>query len=78
MKNIADTLIFRDGTLLMIIANKNEQRVLVDPTELIWNEHEDYGEYLTLEEISEQLINLGYDIVFYIWEEVALRGQIYQ
>ena len=78
MKNISQTVIYRDGVSLTIIAHKTLDKVLVKSDELTWNHDDESGKYLTLDEISDQLIGLGYDFTFYVWKEIGLRGKIYQ
>ena len=78
LDNLSNTKIYRLEISLRIIAHKGMKEILVNPDELTWNYDEEIGEYLTLQEISEQLISLGYDIVFYVWVELGLSGKIYQ
>ncbi len=55
---------------LNIIADQK----IINQDELLW--HED--SYLTLQEIYQQLKSNGYEGVFYVWIESAMRGTIYQ
>lgn len=80
---VDETVIYRYDNFIRIIAGKDGKEVIVDPDELKWPRYDggqDVGVYesLTLKEISNQLIALGYHRVFYVWVELGLSGQIYQ
>ena len=83
-ESLEDREIDRYTDNIIIIAHKRHGRtdhvmkVLVDPEELDWRENEKMPIILTLREIGEQLLALGYEPPFYVWEEGPLEGTIYQ
>ena len=78
MDKLSSIQIYRSMSSVRIIAHRGMREVLVHPNELNWKYDDDVGEYLTLEEIADQLLSKGYDIVFYVWVELGLSGKIYQ
>ena len=83
MANADSVVITRsDISGVTIIATSNGKNELVDPLKLTWHIMEftevDKEERLTLKEISQQLLRLGYKSVLYVWEETPLEGTIYQ
>lgn len=79
---IGDTEINPEFESVMIIAHKELKEVLVSVSEIKWRttkgEDEVGIQVLTLDEISNQLNELGYDRTYYVWVELGLSGKIYQ
>lgn len=67
----------------MLIQGMSFVRIIVDekiiPNDTFdWHDDDEYGGWITLEEISERLKQLGFPPVYYVWEDTPLRGTIYQ
>lgn len=83
IKNCDDVEIMDEGVTI-IAYNENYQKVIVRESDLNWRnpfkEEDDYDIplFLTLKEISEQLLAMKYKSVFYVWYEMGLSGKIYQ
>lgn len=73
-----DNLIIHEGLNHVVIIIDD---VIVDNNILSWHE-EDYSEhgerYISLNEISEQLLKIYEEDVIYVWEEKPSEGLIYQ
>ncbi|MET3657140.1 hypothetical protein MKY15_19460 [Sporosarcina sp. FSL K6-1540] len=70
MEDVGNTMIYRDG-FLMIIINQH----VIDINQLKLREGDEGIEMLTLNEISDQI---NRDEVIYAWAELGLSGKIYQ
>lgn len=72
-----------EGTTV-IAFNNNDEQVIVPCKDLKWRNPYDDGDdydlplFLTLKEIEEQLFEMNYKPVFYVWYELGLSGKIYQ
>jgi hypothetical protein len=83
----SDEKIYTGFTSIRIIANiefdlpaidfRSRKEILVDTEELEWHDYDEDNGCLTLEEISTQLIEKGYQSPFYVWTELGLSGKIY-
>ena len=51
---------------------------IVPNESLRWNDPEEEFGWLTLNEIRDQLEDMGIENVIYVWEDTPLRGTIYQ
>ncbi|SDJ60242.1 hypothetical protein [Paenibacillus naphthalenovorans] len=76
MEDLSKKTIYPLVDTVTIIAHKGMQRLIIKEEELKWNSDEEY-EFLTLQEISFQLDQLGYDRTYIVWEESGLEGNIY-
>lgn len=82
-KNCDETEISDEGATIIAYDNSGK-KVIVPCWDLEWrNPYEDGDDYdlplfLTLKEISDQLISLGYKPVFYVWHEMGMSGTIYR
>lgn len=75
MENISETRIDLASGIVRIIVND----VMVPDEKFKWNDPEEYGGWLTLGEILEQLKGMDFSGgVIYVWEDTPLRGTIYQ
>lgn len=60
------------------------KRVLVDNAALTWNFFDDpldpyaFYDWLTLADISQQLLDQGYKPDFYVWQELGVSGRVYR
>ncbi|WP_399632518.1 hypothetical protein [Sporosarcina sp. SG10008] len=70
MEDVGNTMIYRDG-FLMIIINQH----VIDINQLKLREGDEGIEMLSLNEISDQI---NRDEVIYAWAELGLSGKIYQ
>lgn len=83
VKNCDDVEITDEGTTI-IAYRDNYEKVIVPRGNLNWrNPYEDGDDYdlplfLTLKEIGEQLLDMNYKPVFYVWYEMGLSGIIYE
>lgn len=77
-ENLNDTCIDPICSKVTIIAYKGMRELIVGLDELKWRIDGGCEEFLTLKDISEQLIKLGYGRTYYVWYETGLRGVIYQ
>lgn len=70
-----DQVIYKFETKIMVCGSED---LFIDVEQLKWRDHEESEPELTLREVSDQLIKLGYSGVFYVWTELGLSGEIYQ
>ena len=87
MERLNDTIIFRmDGASSACIFLKEACSIQTIPSEKFkWHcddggEFEELGDYLTLQEIGDQVREMfrGHTPVLYVWVDHPLRGEIYQ
>lgn len=80
---ICDDIELMDEGVTIIACTKDNEKVIVPFYDLDWrNPYENGDDYdlplfLTLKEISNQLIETGYKPTFYVWREMGLSGKIY-
>ena len=83
-KKICDDIGIVDEGVTVIAYGKDGEKVIVPHCELNWrNPYDDDDDYdlplfLSLKEISDQLIEKGYKPTFYVWCETGLSGKIYR
>ena len=84
IKKICDDIELTDEGITIIAYTTEHGRVIVPHDALKWrNPYEDGDDYdlplfLRLKEISEQLLAMHYQPVFYVWYEMGLSGKIYE
>lgn len=82
MERFNDMAVYRnDGIEYACVFTKDINSISsIDPDKLDWHKDAEDVEYLTLQEIGDQVYILSGGImpVLYVWVEGPLRGEIYQ
>lgn len=84
LKICDDVELMDEGGITIVAYNAQDEKVVVPYLDLEWrNPYEDEDDYdlplfLTLKEISEQLLAMNYKPVFYVCYEMGLSGKIYE
>ncbi|MGK5512344.1 hypothetical protein [Brevibacillus formosus] len=74
MEDMSGTRVYEGDSIVRIIAGDK----LISNDMFEWNGVDEFGGWITLGEISRRLRQLGYEDVYYVWEDTPLRGTIYQ
>ena len=82
MKRFNDMVVYRFGGMksARVFTTDINSIESIDPDKLNWHKDDEDGEYLTLQEIGDQVRALSGGImhVLYVWVEGPLHGEIYQ